>query len=174
MEQLLGKIVAVKGIIHGHAYGVVTAQRTLMVKLYIMEIRGWVTAYLAGAGIAQVGVAGRIVGHNVYDAVIKGADDALRRGIFLQVHRIYRQILIVLIALVGNQSGIVGIVCIGAAACWAWLIHLAVFYNRYIQQFYKLGVPYAQSDIEILIVVSCALEAGKAAPVAVGVHCHVQ
>ena len=174
MHQLLGKIRAVKGVVHRLTEAVEAADGRLLIEHHIVIIRGGIIMNFAGAGVAEVRVARRVVRDNVDDAVVKGGDAAGRVRVLHEEHRVYWETLIVRIVWRGDEIGLILAVHIRAAADGLGVAVGAVLDDGDIQQLYKLRIAYAERDIEAGIVISGALIAREAAAEAVGVYSGVE
>ena len=179
MQHFVGEIFAVKGVLQRGAHVVVAAAVARLVEGDVVHVRRGEGADLVGAGIAEVGVAARVVDDHVDIRVLKGGDDLLGRRVFLEIDHVHRQVVIAVIAVEGQQLRALLVVHVRAAAHRVDVAVRADLDDRNVEQLDKLLVRDAERDDQLAVGIGYALYARKAAGEAVGVdavldrHAHV-
>ena len=136
-----------------------------------------------GAGISEVGIAGRVIDNHVNIGIFKGIDHFFRLCVFLQIYRLNRKGFVGLVSFIGSQrhqglcrfgyhialfiqffGSLFKNIIIRAAAQWEFFIVGSVFDYRDIQQLDKLCITHTKGYIQFIIsVLRCPLIGGKPA-----------
>ena len=168
--QQLHQIVTVEGILHGDAEGVGLAEGRLLVEHDEVVVRRGERVDLVGAGIAQGGIARRVVHGHVNDAVLKGLQSSFGVGVLLQIDGLKGELVRVGIVGIGQEGNALLVIHIRARADGRYMgLHLesAGLDDGDVQELDKLAVADAEGHGHAVIRVGSALEAGKAPAVAV-------
>ena len=179
MQHLVGEIFPVEGVLQRRAHVVVAAAVARLVEGDVVHVRRGEGADLVGAGIAEVGIAARVVDDHIYIRVLKGGDDILGRGILLEIDHVHRQVFIAVIAVEGQQLRALLVVHVRAAAHRVDVAVRADLDDRDVEQLDELLVRDAERDDQLAVGIGYALDAREAAGVAVGVdavfdrHAHI-
>ena len=130
----------------GRAHGRVAHELARHIEADVVHIERIVPARLGVAAVAEVAGGGGVVGDEVYVAVLKGGDDALRAGVLLEVDALHGQAGPV----AGEGLDIVGPldVHIGPRAHGAAVAGGAVLHDRDGQQVREQAVGLGRGDVE--------------------------